>query len=148
VSLFLSTISSVSFASDTSNQTIKTENTELANIEKNMLQDLKSKVMSGVITPQEAHMVINELHEIKEKHQRLLVAAIKGYSAPTVRTSYPILPWEVVGVSGDGYLFERIERLSTPSGWIVKTLNIHIRSQANDTVAYMNVPDPEHKWKL
>jgi hypothetical protein len=66
--------------------------------------------------------------------------------------TFPRIPWEPVGISKDGVYGNRIDKLSTPTGWIVKIITL--KNNVSDptdpsnkpSVMYMYIPDAQHQW--
>ena|SRR5581483_5554269 len=118
--------------------------------EKNMMSALKDNAKRGVISIQEYAAAINQIHSIKETHQHILneESATKYKNIPT-KTPLPIISWELVGINQGGDIFERIEKMYTPEGWIVKVITINKSLyHGSETTKYMYVPDAGHKWKV
>jgi hypothetical protein len=70
-----------------------------------------------------------------------------------VKTSYPPILWEVMGVSEDDLFLTRIERFPAPEGWIIKIITMNSSKRLDrpsliDPVKYMYIPDAKHTWKF
>ncbi len=66
--------------------------------------------------------------------------------------TFPRIPWEPAGISKDGLFGTRIEKLGTPTGWIIKIITLKNSIDVNNlaankpSVTYMFIPDPKHEW--
>lgn len=146
LTIVLMTITSTGVFGETGNNKSKSAHEE----ESKIMKSLKANVMSGAITPKDAAKVIDKLQSIKELNNHILdEATTTKYKNGLIKTSLPMISWEVVGVSDTKNVFERLERLYTPEGWLVKIISINYSIYHSiEKIKYIFIPDSEHKWRI